>query len=94
MKRITQKDLQSLCDNINRKTGNALKPYEYTDKGSVANAGCYHLSSAYGGVKLVQMCNSGGGERDISTLGYCTKRELYNWIIAFMRGLESCKEVA
>jgi hypothetical protein len=89
MKRITDTDLKQLVDRINHVTGNPMKPYNYSlETGTTANIGCYHLSGAYGGVKLVQICTNGGGERDISTLGYCTKRELYNWINAFLRGMQ------
>lgn len=94
MERITDKHLKGLVDIINKKTGNPMEPYTpvRADNMCKANSGNYHLSFAYGGVKLVQLCNPGGGERDISTTGYGTKRELYNWMTAFIRGLESVSE--
>ena len=49
--------------------------------------GNYHLDYAYSGVKLVMMCNIHGGISTISTDGFGTKRELYNWMTAFLAGI-------
>jgi len=85
--RITQTDLNRMVDTINELTNNPMQPYNNLGTESFkVNAGNYHLDYAYGGVKLCQMC-LGGGTRDISTMGYGTKKELYNWMVAFKRGL-------
>jgi hypothetical protein len=91
MNRITQKDLQSNVDYLNVLTNSPLK---YRDESSTtfkSNIGHYHLDGAYGGWKLVRICNEGGGQSDISTIGYASKRELYNWINAYTRGLNALK---
>jgi hypothetical protein len=56
--------------------------------------GTYVLDWCYGGVRLAQIANEGGGERDITGRG--TKRETYHRMHSFLRGLEAapCKETA
>ena len=89
MDRITQKDLEYLADRVNQITESPAEYSTRDDKGTrTTNIGNYHLNYAYGGVKLVRTCTAGGGINDISSGGYGTKRELYNWIHAFMSGLD------
>jgi hypothetical protein len=86
--RITQKNLEKLCNCINDITANARTPYTKMPDGTYkTNIGNYHLDYAYGGVKLVRMCGEHGGIRTISTGGYGTKKELYHWMEAFLAGL-------
>ena len=87
MKRITHKDLEFLIDRINKATKSPLAAYTKTDKEYKANIGNYHLDGAYGGVKLVRVCSDGGGIEEISLGGFGTKRELYQWMQAFLAGL-------
>ena len=88
MKRITQQDLQDLVDRINEIQGQELKTYSEQENGTFkANIGNYHISGAYGGVALHQMFNLSGGIRDISGCGYVPKKELYNWLRAYLAGL-------
>lgn len=75
--RIVQKDLEKLVSRINQIKGHGENP-AYNRPGS------FHLDFAYGGVKLVRVSN-GGGETEISTLGYSSKKDL--WI--FLRGILS-----
>lgn len=86
----TQKELEGLVNRLNRLTGHALAPYTKNSDGKVTpNAGNYHLDYAYGGVKLVQMCDEGTGIR-IITQGYETKRNCYQQIAAYIAGIEDC----
>ena len=85
MTRTTQKELEGLVNRLNRVTGNPEKPW---DNGK-SNIGNYHLDYAYGGVKLVQTMNEGGGIRTI-TLGYETKRNCYLQIVSYLNGIEDC----
>lgn len=91
MERITQKDLEFQVEQINNATDSPLEPYNKTasmaNKKFTANIGNYHLDYAYGGVKLSQMVNASGGITNISTGGFGTKRELFNWMTAFLAGL-------
>ena len=89
--RITEKDLQATCDRINRMLDQPHEPYARIEGKFVANIGCYHLSHAYGGVALHQMASEGGGVRDILG-GHLTKRELYERMHAFIKGLEEVKK--
>jgi len=85
--RITEKDLACVVARINAVTKSPPTPYTKDKKGGFhANPGNFHLSHAYGGVKLERMCNEGGGVTIASTGGYGTKRELYNWMQAFLAG--------
>jgi hypothetical protein len=93
MNRITEKDLESTVEYLNRLTDSPSTPYTRIDDKLQANIGNYHLSHAYGGVKLHRMVNEGGGVREPISTGYTTKRDLYNQMHAFIRGLESAKGV-
>jgi len=88
--RITDADLKNLCNRINKLTGSPIEQYTFWDDGHYhSNIGNYYISGAYGGVKLERIVNDGGGCQDISHNGFGTKRELYTWMDAFLRGLES-----
>ena len=90
--RITNKDLETVCNRINQITGMPEAPYSKDDQGRlVANVGNYHIDGAYSGVKLMQMVNESGGVSDTLHCGYCTKRELYNQMQAFCSGLAAVK---
>ena len=97
MDRITNRDLEAVVRRINTLAGTPQEPWKPNgpiSAGSgnqyVAQIGCYFLSGAYGGYSLVQMCRDGGGERTILG-GHMPKRELYERMHAFIRGLETAK---
>ena len=94
MERIKQKDLEMLVDRINEATDSPMASYRRTNDGTPfpSNIDNYHLDYAYGGVKLSRMVSTGGAIRNISTGGYGTKRELYEWMTAFLAGLSTSKE--
>ena len=81
--RISQSNLESLVDTINRITKSPEKPYNENG----ANIGNFHLSYAYGGVTLHRMMNDGGGVTTPLGGGYFTKRELYEKLHTFITGL-------
>lgn len=86
--RVTNKQLEALCEQINQLHGVPNEPYK-SDRGEdgrlVANAGTVYVAGAYGGVRLEQMCK-GGGSRDLLSSGYGTKRELFNAMHSYIRG--------
>jgi hypothetical protein len=86
MNRITDTILQAVVDRINRVTNSPAKPYA----DNKPQAGCYHLSGAYGGVALYRMANTGSGEHNVFG-GYSTKRELYSQMHAWLAGYEAAK---
>lgn len=89
MNRVTIKQLKSVADMLNRMTGNPLEHYAKNDAGEWrANVGNFHISQAYGGYCLHQMCNESGGVRDIFSCGHVPARELFGLMHAFRRGLE------
>jgi len=82
--RITNNDLETLANRINELTNS---PKIYSDKGTI-QIGHYYIDGAYGGVQLVRITNDGGAIRTVSQNGYSTKKELYNFMIGFINGLE------
>jgi hypothetical protein len=91
MQRITEKQLQALCDYINELTNSPMQPYTRDEQGFRANIGNYHLSHAYGGVCLHRMVNEGGGIRTTLMSGHVTKKELYNAMQAYINGLNDVR---
>lgn len=83
MKRITEKELESVVLRINNITGSPVKPY-IDGKAQIGN---YHLSYAYGGVSLHRMHNEAGGVTTPLSCGHISKRELYNLMQAYISGL-------
>lgn len=90
--RITNADIENVVARINRLTGQPETPYKRVKGKLIGQVGNYHTDSAYGGIKLVQMVNEGGGIRVISNGGYGTKRELYNEMQTFIRGIETAQK--
>ena len=86
--RITIANLEAVVARINRITGSPATPWRREGDRNRANIGNYHLSHAYGGVSLHRMCNESGGVTTPLGLGHVPKRELYEQLHAFARGLE------
>jgi hypothetical protein len=86
MKRITIANLENLLTLINEAAGQNPEAWTKDEAGQYrANVGTYVLDWAYGAVRLSQMANESGGERDITGRG--TKRETYHRMHAFLGGL-------
>ena len=93
--RITLKHLEGMVNRLNRITGSPPAPYVKGEDGRYhAQIGCYFLSQAYGGVQLVRMYSDGGGVSTPLMGGHISKREAYDQIYAFIRGIESQQESA
>ena len=88
--RITNKDIEKRVLTLNDLAGTPKEPYAKIDGKFEPQAKCYHLSFAYGGVALHQMCDEGSGVRDIFG-GHMPKRELYERLNAFINGFGSAK---
>ena len=91
--RISIKDLEQLVTVLNNRTNNPVEPYTRTvdDAGKSvfkSNIGNYHLDGAYGGYKLAQIVNEGGGIKDVLYCGFTTKKELHGLIQAYISGIE------
>ena len=87
--RITNEHLQNLVTMINKA---ANKPMDYLDDSGNIAIGHYHISRAYGGCKLVQTVTASGGERDILTAGHISKRDCYDHMHAYLKGIEFTQE--
>ena len=82
--RITDKQLQSVVDRINKITGMPPAPY---DEHSNPCAGNFHLDYAYGMQTLSRMAKVGTGSDNVLGVGFVSKYELYHLMHAFIRGL-------
>lgn len=91
MQRITEKQLESLVEYINKLTNSPQESSSRVDGKYCANVGNFHLYYAYGGVNLHRMSNTSGGVGTPVGMGTRTKRELYNDMQEFIRGLEFTK---
>ena len=100
MTRITLSDLEAVCRRINR-TVNGTDEQELWTRGEDGNLqqtpDVYHLSGAYGGYALHRACSADGngeshGVHDV--FGYhMPKRELYDRMQAFLKGIEAREDV-
>jgi hypothetical protein len=94
MDHITQKHLESLVKYINEITKSPAEPYTKQSTGEFrSNVGNYHLDWAYSGVNLARMCNESGGISQPIGGGFFTKRELYEKLHAYIRGIETGKAI-
>ena len=95
--RITTKDLEAVCQRVNRAVnGQEMEPYtrDKAEPGEKvgrfhANIDAYTLSGAYGGYSLHRIVNESGGVTDVFGCGHVPKRELYNRMQSFLRGIEA-----
>jgi hypothetical protein len=95
MERISEKQLKSLIEYVNELTASPKQAYSKQDDGTYkANIGNYHLDCAYGGYNLARICSDGGGISQPLGGGYHTKRELYNKLHAFIRGIDTGKKLS
>lgn len=101
MNRITETMLNNLVTRLNTLCGYPLTPYSKTNdelspiSGYKPNPLNYHLSFEYGGVALYQMSATPDctGEDRIFSCGHIPKRDLYNRIDAYIKGIEVGKQV-
>lgn len=96
--RITNAMIERRAEYLNDLLGVAQAMYQTRDVVDgkpvgdlVANAGHCYLAGAYGGFKIEQMC-AGGGSRDLLSMGFDTKRNVYDRLNAYIDGLQAGKE--
>jgi hypothetical protein len=89
--RITKKMLNSRVEMLNNITGNNPEPYTEKNGRLVANIGNFHISGAYGGHCLQQMCNESGGVNSPLSQCHIPKKELFSELCAFIAGIEHAK---
>jgi hypothetical protein len=93
--RITDKQLDNLATWLNELTNSPLESSSRDDNGRFrSNIGNYHISHAYGGVCLHRIVNEGGGISCPIIGGHVTKRELFNLMHAYIKGLRDCEVAA
>jgi len=93
--RVTEKQLEAVVDRINRIMGTPLTPYTKTEQGIKPNANNYHIDHAYGGVQLCKMSSREGCTGiDFTSGGHVPKRELMNYMQAFISGIYEKQELS
>lgn len=94
--KITRQFVERQLENLNRKCGMPLQPYQNLNDGNgiVPQPGCYHLDSAYGGYKFVRMDTTPGstGTTNIGNMGYVSLKIISNYIRMFSEGYTAAKE--
>ena len=79
MSRITNKMLYERLNLLNNVVGHPNpRPQEINT---------YDIEMAYDGVKLIKYSNNYGGVVDVFKCGYTSKRELFDLIDAFIKGI-------
>lgn len=92
MARINMKQLEKVVWLLNDIAGTPQEQYTRGKDGKLTpNANCYHLSGAYGGWQLNQMCQ-GGGTRNVLHAGHQSKRVTYDLIHAYMSALRDMRD--
>ena len=88
--RISKHDLDMMVDRLNIAAGTPRETWSRDENGKLKpNAFNYHLSGAYGGYQVQQICTEGSGTSNPITGGHVTKRECYDTLYAFIKGVES-----
>jgi hypothetical protein len=90
--RINDLHLTNLVNRLNNLTGNNTDQWSMKDGKNTANVGSFYISHAYGGVALMQMCNESGGVNMPLMQGHTTKRDCYDQVYAFIKGIEYAKQ--
>lgn len=86
---ITMKQIESLVAYLNAITDSPAEPYTQQPDGTYkANAGNFHIDGAYGGHRVVRMCENGGIDSRYIDTGFVSKKELYKKLSAFVAGVE------
>jgi hypothetical protein len=89
--RITQRDLEQLCRVVNNAVNGSPdgEVWIRTPDGDLhARIGAFYIDGAYGGVALYRVVTEGGGVSDVFGCGHVPKRNLYDRLQAFLRGME------
>ena len=87
--RISIKRLEAMVEHLNKITDSPSAAHTRQANGKlVANIGNWHVSQAYGGVCVERMTNESGGVSCPIWMGYIPKREAYDRLSSFIRGLE------
>jgi len=94
MERIKESQLQHLVSRINVVTGSPELPWGLDlNKLPSANIGNYHLASNLYGWNLQRMHNASGGVTTPIGSTSLSKREMYGQLYAFLRGIETAREL-
>ena len=81
--RITNQMLEQEVSHLNTLFNNDEKTFH--------DVGFYNLDWAYGGVELQRVANARGGVHCVSRGGHISKRQLHDWICAFICGIEQAQ---
>jgi hypothetical protein len=91
MNRITIKVLEDRCLYLNKLTHSPLDSHTKLEGKLISNEGHCHISQGFNGVSLYRYANNSGAIRNVLNIGNSTKRELYNLMNAYIKGIEDMK---
>jgi len=92
--RITGKQLEALATWLNEITKSPTETWTRDKSGKLSsNIGNYSIGGSYGGVALERIVNKFGAVENVFGGGVSTKRELFNLMHAYKRGLLHEKEM-
>lgn len=86
--RVTKAQLEYLVQRINEVTNSPMEYATRIDGKFHSHIGHYHLSGAYGGWMLARTVNNSGAIDCPLGSYHRPKRELYNEMQSFLRGIE------
>ena len=90
MKRIKEKDIESLLKTLNRKTNNPEETWNIKERCS--NPGNIYLQGVAGYYNLERVSNKGGGAGHLAQ--GLNKRQAYEWLRAAIKGIDLLKDNA
>lgn len=91
MDRITNAHLETLVTHINKITNNPVEACTNNEGKFTWNVGSYCIGYSFNGVNLERISSNGGGVSQPFGHAAYTKRELYEKMQAFIRGIEAAK---
>jgi len=91
--RITIKNLEALCEALNKATGSPLVPYVRGEDGKLrGQIGNFHVSSDYGGFCIHRMANEQGGVTTPIVHGHIPARDLFERMHCWLAGYNEGKK--
>ena len=87
---VSIKMLENLVKHLNKLTNSPDKYGQRVEGEFIINIGHYHIQSHINGFSLLRTISTGGQVTDVFGL-VCSKRELFNLIHAYIKGIELTK---
>lgn len=95
--RTTRHDIDLQLKELNQLLNRPVEPWlrlPERDAGSIAQIGNIHLYRDHLGYRIYEMCNEGGGVRDVTYKTFETKTELCLWLDGAIYAAQQMKRMA